>query len=50
MTSELKPRVGMFSLLYPNKFSEVEHNDFMREARPRNIEGSASKLICFFEK
>ena len=30
--------------------SEVKYNGFMREARSRNIKGSALKSIVFFEK
>ena len=51
MTLELRLRMGKFSLLYANQFSQVECNDFMQEAKSRNIEGSAfythlSKNIC----
>ena len=37
MTLELKPRMG----------SEVEYNDFMREARSRNIKVAATDIWFF---
>ena len=46
----IETKDGRFLSVFCKYCSKVECNDFMREARSRNIKGCALKLICFFQE